>query len=309
MHIHQRLQEQFPVRCKKEQKDAFLTWTKTQAEEIGYTAQIEANGKKGEHQNLVVGDSEKAQVIFTAHYDTPRSMFLPNLMMPKQPVLTILYAMLIVLPYLAIGLGVEELVVKWIGNETVGPLVFLVVYFGLFYFTVLKGPANAHNANDNTSGVASLLRIMETLPVSLRDKAAFVFFDNEEKGKLGSKAFAKAHPDIKKDKLVVNLDCVALGDHFITVANKKMLKMTEYELFQQAVPQNEKYAVHHFHSSEAMMNSDQSSFDKGVGIVACKKVPVIGYAAGRIHTKRDTVADTDNMDYVADWMVRLVEKL
>lgn len=307
MHIHQVLQDKHPIRNTKEQKQAFLQYAKKYATELGYDAHVEELGKKGAHRNLVVGDVEQAKVLFTGHYDTPRTMFLPNLMMPRQIVLMLLYSFLIAMPFLIVSLLLEVWTIRLTGNAELGFLAFMLFYLGTFYLTVFKGPINRNNANDNTSGIATMMRIMEIMPEALKQHVAFVFFDNEEKGKLGSKAFAKAHPDIKKQRMLINLDCVGLGEHFLTVVNKKARELKTYALFCDTAPESEKYAVHHFHSGNTMMNSDQSHFDWGIGIVACKKVPVIGYAAGRIHTNRDTVADTENMDYLAAWMVEFTK--
>lgn len=49
------------------------------------------------------------------------------------------------------------------------------------------------------------------------DKAAFVLFDHEEIGMVGSYSFAKKHKEILKDKLIVNLDCVSDGDHILVM--------------------------------------------------------------------------------------------
>ena len=61
-----------------------------------------------------------------------------------------------------------------------------VLIFGLWW--MLDGKANRHTANDNTSGVAAVMELMARLPEEQRSKAAFILFDNEEKGMLGYSA-------------------------------------------------------------------------------------------------------------------------
>ena len=70
----------FPVRKSEEQKDSFLRWAQTIAGNAGIVARTEENGK---HHNFVAGDPDTARVIFTAHYDTPANMILPNLIIPR----------------------------------------------------------------------------------------------------------------------------------------------------------------------------------------------------------------------------------
>ena len=49
----------------------------------------------------MIGSPEGADVIFTAHYDTPRRALIPNLMLPLNPVLKWIYIFLPVLAMLA----------------------------------------------------------------------------------------------------------------------------------------------------------------------------------------------------------------
>ena len=159
MHIHQEVNERFPVRNTKEQKQEFRDYLLEKAQEMGYSACVEATDKKGNTQNVVVGDAEHAQVIFTAHYDTPRRAIMPNLMMPRSPLASVGYALLLVVPLLFVALGARYLAVTYLHlPESVGMLIYLLLYFGIFYFLMLGGPVNPHNANDNTSGCAALLK-------------------------------------------------------------------------------------------------------------------------------------------------------
>ena len=309
MHIHTEVNGQFPVRNTKEQKAAFRDYLTKKAETMGYSAVVEPTDKKRSSNNVVVGSPDKARVVFTAHYDTPNRAMVPNMMMPRCKVASFAYALMVVAPVLAVALGFRILLDRWIGIEALSSLVFLIVYFGLFYFMMLGGPKNPNNANDNTSGIATLLQIMEQLPVEERQHAAFIFFDNEEKGLLGSGGYAKLHPELKKEKLIINLDCVANGDQLLVIARKKAEAMKELQVLKMLSPQDDRYQVHFFGQKGSMMNSDHKRFDRGVGIFACKKAPVVGFACGRIHTPRDTHADAENMNVLADWMVRFVCEL
>jgi len=52
------------------------------------------------------------------------------------------------------------------------------------------GYRNKHTANDNTSGIITITRILEELSPEDRKKVCAVYFDNEEKGLFGSSFFA-----------------------------------------------------------------------------------------------------------------------
>lgn len=310
MHIHQEMNERFPVRNTKEQKQEFRDYLLEKAQEMGYSACVEATDKKGNTQNVVVGDAERAAVIFTAHYDTPRRAIMPNLMMPRSPLASVGYALLLVVPLLFVSLGARYLAVTYLHlPESIGMLIYLLMYFGIFYFLMLGGPVNPHNANDNTSGCAALLKLMQDLRPEDRNKAAFIFFDNEEKGMVGSSGYAKKHPDIKKDTLIINMDCVANGNQMLLIAKKKAMQDEKYGLLLETLPKHDTIEARFFPSSGSMMNSDHSRFDKGIGVCACKKTPVVGFSCGRIHTPRDTVADVCNLDYLALWMKEFVNQL
>ena len=58
--------EKFPIRKNKAQKETFRTWLQEEAARLGYTAQVE---KKGSNNNVIVGDAENAEAIFTANLE------------------------------------------------------------------------------------------------------------------------------------------------------------------------------------------------------------------------------------------------
>ena len=83
MTIREQITQRFPVRRTDAQKDGFRRWIVEECARMGYSAQVEEAAK---HYNVVIGDPETAQAIFTAHYDTPASFFLPNFMTPRNRV-------------------------------------------------------------------------------------------------------------------------------------------------------------------------------------------------------------------------------
>ena len=66
---------------------------------------------------------------------------------------------------------------------------------------MLFGKANKHTANDNTSGIITIIESAIKLPEDLRDEVCFVLFDNEELGLLGSSAFSKEYKEVAERML------------------------------------------------------------------------------------------------------------
>ena len=295
------IDSRFPVRNSEPQKEAFRNYAVQEARAFGYSASTETLGTKfsGEHRNIVIGNPQEARVVFTAHYDTPRRALVPNIMIPLNPVLKWICVFLPILAMLAAAIwagyaarGLSGL--KDLPGRLVFILVYLAVYFGLFLL-ILRGPANRHNRNDNTSGTAAVLSLSEK--ISGVPGAAFILFDNEEKGKKGSKAYAQAAPEVKSGRLVVNMDCVGNGGQFIVSAAENAMNDPLFPALSSAL---EGIGAKIYPAAKASMNSDQKNFDKGVGICACIYKKGIGYYTPRIHTVRDTVAMPENISRLTD---------
>lgn len=290
----------FPMRNSSEQKDSFRSYALSEAAGLGFrrAAREDNDG----HANLVFSDPASARVIFTAHYDTPRRSLLPNLMLVSNRFLYWAYNLGIVLVMLAVSVGAAFAARALLGLDTermdarmLMLAVYAVVYFGLF-FLVLKGPANTRNRNDNTSGTAAVLELMRTL--GERPDTAFILFDDEEKGKQGSKAYAKAHPEIRDNSLIVNLDCVGNGETFVFCVSREAASHSLAAQLQTQIARSGLNA-RFFPAGRAQMNSDHKSFRRGVGVCACSHKPLVGYYTGRIHTIRDTVAEPETVRRLA----------
>lgn len=308
--------EKFHVRKSKKQKDAFIDYVKKFASEQGYSAKVE-KGAAGA-KNIVVGDPEKAKAVYTAHYDTCARLPFPNLITPKRFSIYLLYQLLIsavIIVFLFAVAFAFSLIVKIIGDamalgEEIASLLmrlsWIVAYFLVFYL-LMNGPANKNTANDNTSGVITLIEIMQALPADKRDEIAFVFFDLEEMGLLGSSGFARLHKKAMKDKLVLNFDCVSDGETILfAVKNsaKKYIPALEASFIQDG------FFNVDIASKGVFYPSDQANFKGGVGVAALKyssKFRV--HYMDKIHTKHDTVFSVSNIRFLTDGAVRLTEHL
>lgn len=310
--LSQKILTDYQVRKTKKQKQNFRDWLCGELKNLGYESRIESGNFS---RNILVGDPEKAKVLFTAHYDTPPILPFPNFITPRNLLWYLLYQILIVLPIFVLAAGAEVVVMLlWefvIGADCPMWLAIGTMYAVLLFFLwwIYAGPANKHTVNDNTSGTLTLVEIAQALPTELRDKVCFVFFDNEEKGLLGSSAFAGKHKDVKKNALVVNFDCVSDGDYiqfFPTKAVKKEADvLSALESAYLSTTEKATEVVRSF----GFYPSDQAQFRRGVGVCALKKKSIIGYYMDRIHTGKDTVLMEENIHLLRDGSVRLAEGL
>jgi len=296
--------EQFQVRKTKKQKTAFFTYVQSVAKQNGYSCQIEKAmlGSK----NIVVGDPATAKILYTAHYDTCPVLPFPNFITPLHISIYLLYQLALVVGIFGILFGGSFLLGLLLGLLNANFIVTLIIS-ELFYFGLLAllfcGPANKHTTNDNTSGVTTLLDLMSVIPVEDRGTVAFIFFDNEEKGMFGSLSYHSKHKKETNDKLLLNFDCVSDGDHILFAVNKKAAHFVP--ILNDAFPANHRYSVKIL-TKGVFYPSDQKSFPCGVGVAALKKSKRFSVEyMNRIHTKRDTVYEEENIAFLVDGCLRL----
>ena len=284
---------EFPVRKSKQRKQEFRDQVQDYVTGLGYAFHVE-NGSFGS-RNMVIGDPARAEYLITAHYDTCAALPFPNLITPESPVLLILWQLAILVLMLAV-LFVEGLVLHTLFHN--GDLTFWAGEFTLFAMLILMlvGPANRSNANDNTSGVVTVLEILKTMPENQRDKVCFLLFDLEEAGLIGSASYAKAHKAEIQNQLVLNLDCVGDGD-VIRFYPTKGLKKDEKRLsrLDRCCGVFGRKSVSVRKTGFGFYPSDQKNFPLGVGICALRKNK-LGLYLSRIHTRRDTVLEITNVN-------------
>ena len=316
MSIIDTLVKEFPIRKSRKQKEAFRDWFIAWAREQGYTAQATTPRGIFHSTNVVVGDPESAQVTFTAHYDTPAVMPSPNFITPCNVVVYLLYQLLLVPVILLIPALLAALVgfcLPKLGMDVesaagiagrVG-VIGVYVMLGLLMF----GPANKNCVNDNTSGVAAVMELMARIPEENRAKTAFILFDNEEKGMLGSGAYASSHKTVRKEKLIINMDCVGDGENVLFFANKRTRQLPAYEQLDAAMQkaQGRNYVMNRM--EKCIYPSDQAKFKYGIAVCACKRMKVIGYYCDKIHTKKDTICEQVNLDFLAEGLTAFVGQL
>ena len=296
----QRILSDWQVRKTKKQKLAFIRLMQSHFPEL----RVEES-KIIHNRNLVAGDLGTAEFILSAHYDTCAVLPFPNFVMPKNFLMTVLYSLLICIPFFLIAFGFNFLLALVTDNFMLHYWLSLILLFGLIILVFFAGIPNRHTANDNTSGVIMLCELMERMPEEMRKKVLFVFFDNEENGLLGSAFFRKLHKKELKDKLILNFDCVSDGDHILLVLNKAARKKYGGRL-EAAFQSTAEKTVHLEKSSSAMYPSDQAGFPMSAAVAALKKLPLLGLYLDRIHTGRDRVFDERNIEYLCTRTLRFL---
>ena len=300
------INDKFPIRKTEEQKQSFRKYVIDKATEKGAVARVE---KLDKHNNVVIGDPQTAKTVFTAHYDTPCASLFPNLMMPRNKGLFYLYQFVIIFLFLALSLTPAIIVgMNILQSEIAYAGIFLVIYFGLF-FLCFKTFTNKHNANDNTSGVATILSIIDKLSKEQLEKVAFILFDNEEKGKLGSKAYSKDHSESFKTKPIINLDCVGNGNHVIFISKAAAESLSEYKMLTETARSDGDYNVYFYPEKGSSSNSDWKNFPCGISVMTCKKSPIVGFYTPRIHTVYDTVASTENIEFLSRTLTGFINNI
>ncbi len=300
--------DRFEVRKSKRGKAAFRAYLREYAETRGYTY-AEERGSFGA-RNAVIGDPTTARVTYTAHYDTCARLPFPNFITPTNFGVYLLYQILLTLCILGIpfvALIAVGIVVGLLGAPIdlvagIAGWIYYVLVFG-FLALMLVGPANPHTANDNTSGVITLLEIMEALPAEARGDVAFIFFDLEEAGMIGSASYFKRHKRAMRDKLLINFDCVSDGDTVLLVVKKAAADAVP--ALEKAFAENDSLRVR-IMTKGAFYPSDQSQYPRGVGVAALRSTKRGLLYMNRIHTKRDIIYKEENVAYLVEASVKLV---
>jgi len=295
--------DQFPVRKTKKQKKAFRDAVCEYAGSMGYPVKVE-KGSFGCH-NVVMGDPEKAKFLITAHYDTCARLPFPNLITPCNFWLYLLYQLAITI--LLLGFPFVPAVIAGLLGAN-GDVSYLIWYYTLIAEIILMyaGPANPRNANDNTSGVVTVLEIAQNLPETRRSEVCFVLFDLEEAGLIGSSAYYSAHKKQAREQLILNLDCVGEGDDIVLFPGKKVRKSEKWmQLLRSVNVSGGEKRLTVREKGFSFYPSDQANFPYGVGIAAlCRSR--LGLYLGKIHTPRDTVLDERNVKLLRDSLIAVI---
>ncbi|MCL1914992.1 MAG: M28 family metallopeptidase [Eubacteriaceae bacterium] len=293
--ISRKLLEDMAIRKTSSQKKKFREFAVSEFARRGYSACCD-KGFWG--TNVIIGDLASAHVIFCAHYDTPPASLFPNKAYPLDVRSTIkarIWPFAIALPF--------QIVPLTLGKGLLAAFFTYIAAFGFVLFLMLAGPANKHNANDNTSGIITLLKGACAIGPQQKSNVAFIFFDNEEKGLLGSFAFKKRYKPVAESKLVFNFDSVGHGDQLylfyppaIQAAPKLLLKI-RYAALSSGISRL-------LPSPPALFTSDHINFNYGVGLASLFERDGKAFT-GNLHTRGDVHINEGLIDMAAHFIVGL----
>jgi len=297
----------FPIRKSKKQKQAFQEAVRSYGERLGYAVRVEKAPFGA--RNILFGDPDTAEFLVTAHYDTPARLPFPNFITPQNMAVYLVYQIGISLLLCVPAFLLSFLVGRATEN---GGFAMLTAYgyLILLLWLVMAGPANKTNANDNTSGVITVLETMRTLPDALRGRVCFVLFDLEEAGLIGSMSYHAKHKKIADQQIVLNADCVGDGDEILLIPSKKLRKKYPglIETWKTlCFPDGEKSITVH-DRGVCFFPSDQGNFPLGVGIAAFQRKKGIGLYCSRIHTPKDIICEENNVILIRNYLIRILEK-
>ncbi len=301
--LSEKILAEYQVRKTKAQKNAFIDLLKQYYPEL----QIEEGGLPL-NRNLVIGDIHDAKVVVTAHYDTCAKLPFPNFITPKNILITLLYNILIIIPFFLLMELLMYVLYRYTQNPQISYWLSFFCMIGAFLWIFMLGTPNKHTANDNTSGVIALCELLEMLTPAQRAQTVFVFFDNEEYGLLGSGYYRRVHKKRLKDFLLINLDCISDGDHLMLVQSREARKKYE-ELLKQSFTDSEEKHFYFEKAENTFYPSDQMNFPVHVAIASMNKKKFAGFYMDKIHTKNDVVFDRANIECICTGIRTLIEKL
>ena len=294
----------FPIRKTKKQKQAFRDAVQSYLKSIGYDSAIE-KGKAGA-RNLVIGDPENADYLITAHYDTPAALPFPNLITPCSFLPFLGYQILLTVLIFLVALVPGLLLIPAGLDAEAASRIWCLSLYGILAL-MLVGPANKSNANDNTSGVVTVLEIAKSMPESARSKVCFILFDLEEAGLIGSASYQKTHKKQTGKQIILNLDCVGDGNEIVMFPTKKLLKdAKKLDNLRRITGTWGEKRISIREKGFAYYPSDQKHFPYGVGIAALRRSSWAGLYCSRIHTRKDTVLEETNVNILRAALVSLI---
>lgn len=298
----------YQVRKTKKQKEEFRKYIIHELNQYGYCPRIQ---NKGINNNIIIGNMEKAKIFCTAHYDTQAVLPFPNLIVPNNLFGLILSQLAIIICVLILIFLINIVFIKlfvWTGLFNGFELsIASSISWLIIIIWMLFGKANKHTANDNTSGVVTIIESAIKLPEDFRDEVCFVLFDNEELGLLGSAAFAKEYKKYIKNKLIINFDCVSDANDIFFFPTKQIKNdQSKHEVIIKTFASTN-YINVHMNKGFGFYPSDNFNFKYAYGVCSLKKG--LFYYLDRIHTSRDIIFNEENIELLSDGVCKLVNTI
>ena len=300
----ERIVRDFQARKGRARKAAFRELVRAEMRKEGVIFREERAKGLIENVNLVCGNLARAEFVFGAHYDTCAELPFPNLAAPLNWPLSILTQLLLTL-MLALPAALCAFLARQLGAPVAAAIAVGAACGLLASALVVAGKANRHTMNDNTSGVVALLTLLARMTQEQRGRVAVVLFDNEEVGLIGSTLFRKRHARAMADRTLVNLDCVGDGEMLLLAPNKGY--RADEELCARTRAAFPAGSLAPVFARRAFYPSDQWGFPKALAVATLKRRRFFGAVIDRIHTRRDTILKEENIEYIVEGLLRLID--
>lgn len=303
-YISNKVTKDFGIRHTYNEKTDFLEFVDKELKSLGYETEIIQGKNVKQCRNLCTVEGN-ADIIFTAHYDTPGTMpkflgFIFKLLgHTRQIIGSIVYIIIILL------------LIRFMRNVLNISMSYMIVVILIIFPMLIK---NKKNYNDNSSGVITLLNIAYELKnnESLKKKTdgiKIVFLDNEESGLLGSNLLSKYWEEKDKyfkEKKIINFDCVGIGDIPMVYYSKEL----DYEL---ADLLQISLASYKNNSKKFMCKyyplSDDFSFKKNPAVsIIFSNNSIIpgGYYIPNVHSLKDNVLNLENIQWLTGEILKKI---
>lgn len=268
--LFEEINSKYKIRFYKGQKERFRSFMISKFKDLGYE-----KIKVDQFKNIIVGDINNAKQIYTAHYDTPMlSFYITPLAFIFGQFLGQVVSILILVALIFISI----------------PL-FFITYIVMMGLMALPNP---NNANDNTSGVLSVYELAKRLKD--KEDVAFILFNNEEWGLLGSqllnKTYKANHPK-PLDAVIFNIDCIGLGNRLLILYKGDITKNLDISNYN-----SHGFKKVTFKKGSMLYGSDYLSFNNSLMFTVSKKSLILGEHLPHIHMPYDKKLDFDLMDKV-----------
>lgn len=276
----------------RKEKKAFAEYAVKIFSDLGYYTRVETKKGLTPSNNIIIGDLTNAKTIVTAHYDTPSRRFVPFFVTLNSPLQTFISQFGTMIAVFAFCMYLAKYT-----NFLIG-----FVLFDLLLWLLVFGPAKKHNANNNTSGLMALYEVASRLPRDRKEEVAFVLFDNKEKVHAGSNAFVKQHEvEFFYNKLVINLDCVGVGDAIIFLCTKHSLLYGRKAATFASKDCGKEFSARF--NRNFVYISDSNSFPVAVNVSAFTMDGSNGPTLKNLYNEKDTQLDEANIEALASALV------
>ncbi len=291
----ERITREYPLRRKSQEKENMRTFLVGQSRTLGYDAKLSSRRRA---TNVVVGDMEKAKIVLCARYDTGLRELLPQFICPTRPVTYFLYQALTPVLMLLVSFILSFALTFAIQRPALTLPLFVVLLLGMLMY-LRFGPSETRTANGNTSGVAALLGVMESLTPRHRGTVALAFLDAG-----GGKALKANFPSLR-EKAVINVECIGCGDEILILPSKYTRWNGELlDAINECFENTETKTCFLKTDGLVYYPSENRAFRYNSAICACKKVA--GF--GRFVKQLSSEIDEENLEVVRKGLVKLIEK-